>query len=244
MFEKTKQPETTRRPAKGKELHRNGQAAGAVRKLAMSQWQAGRRIEAQMTLAAGLRKFPSAGSLHVQMGLFHAAEEEYDQAKESFLAALRIDETNADAHRYLGLTHAATGALSPAVGSFQRAYELLPENQMVAVQLSLAAKAAGEVGCTVPLRAPGPQVSQADRLSRLVVEEADFVDSLLALPESEGDAEVFGALLEAVERALETRPGHADLRLQASRICLRLGRMDDAIAQGRLATQLNPQYAA
>ena len=223
---------------------RDADNVAAVRRLAMAQWQAGRRIEAQMTLAEGQRRFPAASSLSVQMGLFHAAQEEYEQAKECFLAGLRVDEGNADAHRYLGLAHAATGALEQAVASFQRAFELAPDDLMLAVQLSLAAKAAGEQGYTVRLAGPGSRAARGDSLCRLVLEEKDFVDSLLALPPGEGDAELFAALLEAVERAVEVRPSYADLRLQASRICLRLGRTREALSQAKLATQLNPAYAA
>lgn len=222
----------------------DAQDVATVRRLAMAQWQAGRRVESQMTLTQGLRRFPGASSLHVQAGLLYAAQEEYDQAKESFLSALRIDESNAEAHRYLALSHAATGGLEQAVASFHRAYELTPEDLMLAVQLSLAAKAAGERGLTVRLRAPTVRAGQGDPMLRLVLEEKDAVDSLLAIPENEGDADLFEALFEALERALEIRPGYADLRLQASRVCLRLGREEEAVSQARLATQLNPRYAA
>lgn len=244
IFARTGRREDCLRQVEAAAAPGDGQDVAGVLRLAMAQWQAGRRIESQMTLAAGRRKFPAAASLLVQAGLFHAAQDEYEQAKESFLAAARIDETNASAHRYLGLTYAATGALDRAIASFQRAYELAPDDLMLGVQLSLAAKAAGENGCVVRLAPPTPRASRTDELSRLVLEEKDFVESLLALPPSEGDAELFGALLEAVGRALEARPGYADLRLQASRICLRLGRLDEAVRQGRLATQFNPQYAA
>ena len=244
IYARTGRREECLRQVEASGAARDGQDVSAVRRLAMAQWQAGRRIESHMTLSEGLRRFPSASSLHVQTGLFHAAQEEYEQAKECFLAALRTDQGNAEAHRYLGLVHAATGALEQAVGAFQQAYELTPDDLMLAVQLSLTAKAAGERGLPVRLRAAGVRAGGGEGLSQLVLEEKDVVDSLLALPESAGDGELFGALLDAVLQALAIRPGYADLRLLASRICQRLGRLDDAVAQGRLATQLNPQFAA
>ena len=133
------------------------------RKLAQAQWRAGRRAEAYMTLNAALRRFDGSAELNMQLALFYAAEERFEDAHQCFRAAVDADCTNPDAHCYLGLSAAAQGAVLTAAQSLQRAFELRPQDLMLALQLALAAKAAAENGCPLVLRLPEPAPTPAAR---------------------------------------------------------------------------------
>ncbi len=219
----------------------------SARQLAQALWQAGRREEALMTLTAALRRFGDVAELHLQAGLFAAATESFAEARLSFAAAAEADCDSADAYRYLGLTCSAVGDLPAAVRAFQRAFDLQPDNVLLAHELALAAKAAGSTGYNVVVHMPDPRLREAAsemrHMAGYVVAEPDFVDSFLALPVSEVDTELFTTLGNIVSMALADHPDYADLRLLSSRIHHRLGQTDEATAQARKALEINPRYA-
>lgn len=218
-----------------------------ARQLAQALWQAGRREEALMTLTAALRRFGDVAELHLQAGLFAAATESFAEARLSFAAAAEADCDSADAYRYLGLTCSALGDLPAAVRAFQRAFDLQPDNLLLAHELALAAKAAGSTGYNVVLHLPEPRpreaASEMCHMAGYVVAEPDFVESFLALPVSDVDTELFTTLGNIVSMALADHPDYADLRLLSSRIHHRLGQTDQAKAQARKALEINPRYA-
>ncbi len=218
----------------------------AHRKLAQAQWRSGHRAEACMTLYSALRKFGCESQLWVQLGLFYAAEERFDEARQALQKAVNADCTNAKAHRYLAMAAAAQGDVEAARRSFQRAFELNPGDLMSAYQLALAAKATAENGLTVMLHLPelflpagGSEIRQ---LASYITQEPDFVDAFLSLPDSEVDTELFGMLLGVVQTALAEQPRFADLHYHCSRIFQRLGRTTPAIEHAQKAIQINPQY--
>ncbi len=218
-----------------------------ARKLAQSLWQVGRQEEALMTLTAGLRRFGDVAELHLQMGLFTAAVEQFDEARVSFLAAIDADCENCDAHYYLALTCSAAGDLPAAVRAFQRAFDLQPDNLLLAHQLALAARTAGTTGYKVvlhlPEQRPREATSEIRHMAAYIVTEPDFIESYLALPPSDIDTELFNMLGNIVRTAIVDHPEYADLRLLCSRICQRLGQRDQAAEHARVALEINPDYA-
>ena len=216
------------------------------RQLAQAQWRGGKRAEAYMTLTAALRKFPTEGKLHMQLGLFYAAEEQVEKACEQLNKAVEADCSSADNHYYLGLVAAARRDLQTAVRSFQRAFELRPEDLVIAHQLALAAKAAAQNGSHFLLRLPEPAPATADshiaQLAHYVTDEPDFVGAFLALPPSEADSELFSMLAGVLQIALDKHPRYADLHYHSSRIFHRLGQMDAAVYHARRAVGINPRY--
>ena len=215
-------------------------------KLALTQWGAGRRTEAVMTLTTAARTEPGNAAVHVQLGLFHAAQEHFVEAVEALERAVRIDCEDARAHRHLAMTLAAMGDARGAAVSFQRALELRPDDILTAYHLALSARAAAEAGHPVALRVPELQshasVEDALPLVRYVCDEPDFVRALLSLPESPIDDELFGMLLAVVERALDEHPEYADLNLICAQVLARLGRTDRAIDRAKKAIFVNPHY--
>jgi len=232
------------------EMHKaaelEGHSADAWRKRALAQWRAGRRPQAYMTLTEAIRKLGGVSELHLQLGLFHAAEEHYDQARSALALAVEADCTSADAHYYLALAAAAQNDVRAAVRSFQRAHELRPQDLMLAYQLALAAKASGETGFRVVLRLGEPfaqaEGSQIRQLARYLCREADFVDAFVELPPCEVDRELFGLLAGVLQMAIDEHPGYADLHYHCSRVFHRLGRAKAAIEYARRALAINPRY--
>jgi len=222
------------------------QAPTTWRKLAQAQWRAGRRIEAYMTLTQALRRLGGCAELHLQMGLFHAAEDRFAEAKSSFARAVEADCTSADAHYYLALSMAAHGDVTEAVRSFQRAFELRPKDCTIAYQLALAARAAEQDGYHVVIHLPEPVVlpagSQMRQLAHYVAGEPDFAESFLSLPDSEMDSELFGMLVGVIQMALAEHPKYADLHHLCARAFVRLDRPGAAMEHARHAVEINPRY--
>ncbi|MDY6914477.1 MAG: tetratricopeptide repeat protein [Planctomycetota bacterium] len=216
------------------------------RRLAQSQWAAGRRAEAYMTLSAAIRRLGGRAELYMQLGLFHAAEGRLAEARTALVRSVEADCTRYDTHRYLGLAAAAQSDHLAAAKSFQRAVQLQPNNVMLAYQLALAAKAAGEQGHQVAVHLPEsvatPSGSRVLELARYVTTEHDFIEAMLNLPESEADGELFDLLAGVVRMALAEHPNYPDLHLCCSRILDRLGQGDEAMDYGRKAIQINPNY--
>ena len=222
------------------------QSVSTWRKLAQAQWQSGRRAEAHMTLTAAMRKFGDEAELHLQKGLFDAAEDRPEEARTSFALAAEADRGRADAYYYLGLAESALGNLPAAVEALQRALSLRPDDLLLTYQLALAARALKAGGKEVVIRPPESQATDgglhARPLARYVAADPDVVAALLSLPESEADEELFGSLLAAVEAAVAQRPDYADLHFLCSRILARLHRAPTAVEHANRALEINPRY--
>ena len=216
------------------------------RKLAQAQWQAGRRQEAYMTLTQALRRFGDVGSLHLQWGLFLAAEEKYAEARQRLALAAQAECDSADAYRYLALAAAALGDAPAAAQSFQRALDLCPDDLMLAYQLSLAARAAAAAGIKIIVRLPAPSAGgtkgDLHELARRIADEPDLIEALCSLPKNELDNDLFSMLAGAVELAIEAHPRYADLHLAASRVYLRLGQQEAAQLRAHESLEINPAY--
>ncbi|MGA2265049.1 MAG: tetratricopeptide repeat protein [Phycisphaerae bacterium] len=213
---------------------------------AQAQWRSGGREEAQITLRQALRQFGRRADLHNTLGLFLAAQGRLAQARDCFAQAIQADGFCADAHYYHALAAAAMHDTLDAVHSLQQAYELRPSDLGLARQLALAAKAANEQGHHVSIRLPEATapagLSQAEPLVRYLITDGDFVDALLSLPPSEIDAELFGVLAAALQKALAQHGDYADLHLRASAVQSRLGQTDKAVHHARAAVAINGRY--
>ncbi len=216
------------------------------RKLAQARWRAGRRAEAYMTLTAALRASGPDSRLYVQLGLFYAVEERYEEAHKAMSSAVEADCSNCDAHFHLALIEAAQGHVQAAVRLFQRAFELRPGDLMLAYHLALAAKAASQEGHHVVLRLPepgqAPSDSQIRQLAGYITNEPAFIEAFLSLPASAIDGELFEVLAGIVQMALDEHGDYADLNYYCSGIFRRLGKGELAINYARQAIQINPSY--
>ncbi|MCE5327573.1 MAG: tetratricopeptide repeat protein [Planctomycetaceae bacterium] len=216
------------------------------RRLALAQWHSGRRCDAYLTMHRALRLFGDDGPMLVQLGLFHAAEGDYAQARQAVARAAEIDCSNAQAHYRLGMIEAATGQVRAALRCFQRAYELDPADLTLAFQLPLAARAAMQDGYQVFLRLPEPSIpvspTAAGQLAAYLVAEPDYLVALLSLPPSDIDEDLFGMLAEMMDIALARHEGYADLHYYQARIKERIHRTAEAADHARRCVEINPRY--
>jgi len=220
--------------------------ADTWRRLAQAQWRSGQREQAYLTLREGLRKVGPDPKLHLQLGLFHAAEEQYDEAREAMERVAEADCTCSQTHYHLGLTAAAAGDVPGAFRAFQRAFQLRPDDLTLAYQLALTARAAEQAGRPVAISLPEPSSAapqcETRCLAEYIVHEPDFLKSFFSLPATEADGELFGMLAGVVQTALDEHPGYADLHLCASRIHERLGQTAPAVMHAARAIEINPNY--
>ena len=216
------------------------------RKLAQAQWRAGMKTRALMSLHKAGRIFGDDHQLQLQLGLFYAAEERFDEAFTHISSAVRNDCDNAAAHYYLGLIAAAQGDCTQALRCFQRSFDLEPDNLLVARQLSMAANAVHQTGAPFVLRLPESHSEQestpARQLARYITRDSELSEALLRLPESEVDNDLFGVLANVLAIALEEHGGYADLHYYASRTHERLGDIRLASDHARAALNINPKY--
>jgi len=216
------------------------------RKLAQAQWRDGQKDQALMSLHKALRMFGNDSRVRMQLGLFHASEERFDEAFEHLSDAVLSDCDNPMAHYYLGLTAAATGDIAQTMRCLQRAFDLAPDNLLIARQLSLAAQAADQKGIHFILRLPGQfteqESSHARQLARYIAQDSDLPDVMLCLPESEIDNDLFGVLANVLDIALSDHGRYADLHYHASRVHQRLGHNRRAADHVRRALRINPKY--
>jgi len=220
---------------------------GVWRRLAQAQWRSGRADEAFMTIQEAMRRLGPVPALHLQIGMFYAAQEKMAPAREHLTRAAEADASNADAHYYLGLVASACQDLRLATRSLQRAFSLRPGDVLLAYQLSLAARAASERGFHLVVHLPDrtaavPAASQSQQLAQYVAGETDFIEAFLALPPSDVDEELFEMLHGVMQVALAQHGDYADLHLNCSRVLGRLGRVEEALQAGLRATQINPRY--
>jgi tetratricopeptide (TPR) repeat protein len=215
--------------------------------LAQAQWRSGRRPMAIMTLTQALRRLGDSADLHMNLGLFYAAEEEYKPARKHLLLAVECDCTCAGAYGYLGLVESTLGDFLAAVKAFQRACTLAPENLVLAYQLCLAADASARAGravtVTLPEAARPPTTSLIHQLAEYAVSEPDFMEAFLGLPPSDADEELFGVVISVLRAALVSHPDYADLHYQAGAALARLGDEEGARRHARRAVEINPRYA-
>jgi len=225
------------------------QAGGDPRtrnKLAQAQWRAGRKAQAYMTLGAALRQQGDDAGLNMQLALFYAAEDRFAEARRTFEHVIQTDCTNWQAHRYLALSAAAQGDAFAAAHALQRAFDLRPTNLMLALELSLSARASQAGGREVVLQLPepttAPGASQVRQLANYVAAESDFVNSFVQLPKSPMDKELFQMLGGVIQMALADHGDYADLHYYCSCVLNRLGKSDRAMAHARRAVEINPGY--
>ncbi|MFO0972331.1 MAG: tetratricopeptide repeat protein [Phycisphaerae bacterium] len=216
-------------------------------RLALSLWKQGEAARAIETLQAATRHHPQRSEPFVQLGLLHAAADDYRLALEAFRAAARLAPLDAGALQHLGLTCAALADWSGALEHLGRAQQLRPHDAHLAMQLALAARSAAASGVTPAVTPATPDTATLDtaaieRLGQVVLNEPDFVEAFLALPRTGLDREVFAVLARTLEWATARQPELADLHYHCSRIYERLGQTRAAIDAAHRAVSAEPRF--
>jgi Flp pilus assembly protein TadD len=212
----------------------------AWRKLAQALWRAGRRADAHLVLQEAVGKLGDRAELHLQKGLFYAAEDCLAEARRSFTRAVEADPDCAEACRYLGLSAAATGHHREAVESLQHAAELAPQQPLVMYELALASRCALQAGIGVSMRLG--QLRPAAPNAEDAALPAELVEAALKGFEGRGDAEIppsdrrqLEALLGAMRAAMARPAARPDLHGSCADALELLGRSEEALWHARQA---------
>lgn len=207
----------------------------------------GRLDRAVETLEEAIRNEPTRDDFLFQLGVLHASADDFDAAIGALQRAADFAPLDGDIQQHLGLAYGAAGKPVLAIDHLCLAQQLSPHDAHTALLLTLAARAAGDLGnhvAVAPAEAKaGPVDDEAIRkLGDAIIEDSDFIEAFLRLPESDVDHEVFAILAGILERALERHPDYADLHHHCSLIYRRLDRTQDAILAATEAIDINPQY--
>lgn len=217
-------------------------------RLALVTWKRGDARGARQILADGLAHDPDQPEWLYQLGVLLAADDDYAAAIEPLRHCLAHAPDHGRAHLRLAQCLGALGRPVDALEHLVAAQRQMPNDGMIALQISLLAGATHARRRIAPptLRPPTTLDAQddgaLDRLCALIVDDPEFVDSLLTLPASPVDAEVFTAVLAALRRAAEAHPEYADVHHRCSQVLERLGRLHEAIASAERALSINPRY--
>ncbi|HOA72940.1 MAG TPA: tetratricopeptide repeat protein [Phycisphaerae bacterium] len=215
-------------------------------RLALALWRNAQKDEAIALLQEGVQRCSQSGELYYQLGVMHAAREEYADAAACLEKAIELDSNRVDAHERLAQVYGVQGNPARALDLLQRAHAMDPANSRIAFQLSVLARMTP--GARLPTledagRSAGTLDQAAiDRLGEIIVEEPDFVSAFLSLPASDVDQEVFSVLAATLERALERHPEYADLHYHCGAVYRRLGRNVAAIEHAEQAVRMNPRF--
>lgn len=228
-------------------VERQPDDAGARIRLALSLWRQGHPTEAEAILREGVRRQPLHAELHYQLGVCLAADDRLAEAEGLFERTLALDPSHVGACERLAQCCALLSRFERALGYLKRAHQLEPSNTRIALQLNLLAQSLMASGMEVKVEWRQPQALRRDtasieRLGDAILQEPDFVEAFLALPETEVDAEVFSTLAAVLERALHKKPEYADLHYHCGAVYRRLGRHQQALQHAERAVALNAQY--
>ncbi len=222
---------------------------GVYVRLALAHWRNGRGDRAIAALHEGIDREPGAWALPYHLGTILAALERFDEAVAAFEKAIALFPECVEAHLRLGWCHAASGRHDAALGAIRRAHGLRPRDPQLAMELSLASKAAARGSTSTPLprlEIPTADVSEDDaavaELAEIITRDSDFVEAFLSLPGGEVDHEAFELLAATLERAIQMHPRYPDLHHHCSRVYERLGHHDAARAACERAVEINPRY--
>lgn len=166
--------------------------------------------------------------LHYMMGYSLMGQGNMADAVASFRSALTLDSSMAKAHNNLGCALEALGALQEAMESYSRAAALDPRLADAHYNLGNAHRQRGEVDRAIECMA---------RALKLRSDRADWqcnIGDLLALKLRLDEA------LQAFEEAMKMDAKEARAYEGRGRVCLLLGRADEAEADLRRAVELQP----
>jgi protein O-GlcNAc transferase len=204
---------------------------------------------------------PGNAGLQDDLGSLYAGHEHWPEAEQAFVAALQIDPNLASAHFHLGLALQAQQKPG-ATDHLNRAYQLAPENPIVALELGKALAAEGNDQDAIPLFEKAtrldPGSAPAAYQLGLALQRTGKADQAIPLFEKAAKADASNAEIltnlglalcqmqrakEAVpvlQHAVSLAPGDITAHENLAAADVQLSQFDDAITQLRAALKLNP----
>lgn len=218
--------------------------------IAVALWRTGKETEAIGILHDGLRLQPQDATVAHCLGMLYAEKEQYESAKEWFHQALQWDDQHVESYYYLGLTYAAQQHFDSAFVHLQKAAQLRPGDTSIREALHVAGQCMQRQAVSIPkhsLSLVGPLSGYSihtpvDTLADMIIEETDYVPTLLNNTTAHQEPSELTLLLEALDRATQRYPDHADLWYYRGVVWDRLGQIPRAIRSIRQSLRINPHY--
>ena len=215
---------------------------------ALALQAAGKRNDAAGILRRGIAADPENAELHFQLGVLLAAQDNHEEAELRFTQTINLDENHTEAYVSLAMCCGMRGAPDGALQHLRQAQARRPRDARIGMLLAHAAKAVSDQGHAVGLYAampdddPEQDTGGIEELSRVIEEDADFVDAFLSIPVADAQEQLFAVLLNTIRVALERQPQHAELHFHCGRVLDKLGRQADAINANEKAVRINPRF--
>jgi len=204
---------------------------------------------------------PENAELHDELGSVYAQHKDWSNAGQAFTAAIQLNPDFAMAHMHLGITLQAEQQPG-AMDELTKAYQLAPQNAVIAMQMGQALTSAGQDEQAIPVFEHAlelePNLNAAAYQLGLALQRMNKVQDAIPLLQkaAAGDpknAEILTnlgmALCQAqqaksavpiLQRAVELRPGNATAHQDLAAAYIQLNQLDDAVRQLREALKLSP----
>jgi len=204
---------------------------------------------------------PQDAELQDELGSLYAKRQDWAHAEQAFTAALAANPDFAMAHLHLGLTRRAEqqpGALS----ELARAYQLSPDNALVAVEYGQELAGAGNDAQAIPVLEHAvksdPHSTAAAYQLGLALQRANRLDESIALLQRASSAEPKNAemltnlgmalcqlqrakdAVPILQRAVSLTPENPTAHQDLAAAYIQLNQFDDAVDQLRAALKLSP----
>lgn len=221
--------------------------SGTLVKLALLRCREGNVKNAIELAERAVEAAPTDARIRYCYGLILSRDTQYERAAQQFTEAIAADDTHVDAYAQLGLVRAVMGDMSGAAAALAVAHRYRPDDARIATELSLVTAAMVQKtdadGSPQSLQ-PSTRVGRdaGSRLGRIIEDEPEYIEALLALPDTEMDRTIFGEILVILRHAVLRHPEYADLYYYLSRVLARIGDLDAAIVAGEGAVERNPRY--
>ena len=203
---------------------------------------------------------PRNAELQDELGTLYAQHQDWTNAKQAFTAALRANPELAMAHLHLGMTLEAEQ--QPALDELAKAYQLAPENPVIAVEFGRTLAAAGQDEQAIPVLKHALELDPGSTAAAyqlgLAMQGANQLQDAIPLLQKAAaadpqNAEVltnFGmALSQAqqakdavpiLQRAVALAPDNVTAHQDLAAAYIQLNQFDDAVSQLRAALKLSP----
>ena len=217
---------------------------------ALGLWRAGKETESISTLNDGLRLKSQDAVIAHCLGMLYAEKEQFDLSQEWLHQALQWDDRHVESCYYLGLTYAAQHKFDSAFPHLQKAAQLRPGDKTIQEALDLAGQCMQKRVVSTPYRSfpllgrvsEYPAHTVVDTLTDMIIEEADYVPTFLSNTNHQNNDAELKLLLEALDRAINRYPDHADLLYHRGVVLNRLDQIPLAIRSVRQSLRINDQY--
>jgi protein O-GlcNAc transferase len=205
---------------------------------------------------------PHNAELQDDLGSLYADREDWPNATQAFTAALQTNPDLASAHLHLGMTLRAQQQPG-ALAELTRAYQLAPENAVVALQLGQALASTGNDERAIPLLHHAveldPDSTPAAYQLGLALQRTGKADDAIPLFQKAAEADAGNAdvltnlgmalcqvqrvneALPVLQRAVTLTPGNIAAHEDLAAAYIQLSQFDDAVGQLRAALKLSPK---